>query len=102
MQTATGVEHNFEWVDFSKLIEEAPDWLHEWAEAVGTDLATGLQEEPGWNAFVLSDGVVYHTYSCYPPDGDLLAPYYYRLLDQVPKGRGDEVRARRHDEYEHS
>ena len=32
------------------------------------------------------------------PDGDL-APYYYQLLDQVPKGRGDEVRARRHDEY---
>jgi predicted dithiol-disulfide oxidoreductase (DUF899 family) len=55
---------------------------------------------PGWNAFSLCDGVVYHTYTRYAPDGDLLAPYYYQLLDQVPKGRGDEVRAHRHDEYE--
>jgi predicted dithiol-disulfide oxidoreductase (DUF899 family) len=74
--------------------------LEEWAVAVGTDLPTGLIEGPGWNAFVLSDGVVYHTYSRQAPDGALLAPYYYQLLDQVPKGRGDEFRVRRHDEYE--
>src|SRR5206468_323097 len=30
-------------------------------------------------------------------DGNLLSPYYYELLEQVPKGRGDEYRARRHD-----
>jgi predicted dithiol-disulfide oxidoreductase (DUF899 family) len=41
-----------------------------------------------------------HTYSRYAPDGDLQAPYYYQLLDQVPKGCGDEVRVRRHDERE--
>jgi predicted dithiol-disulfide oxidoreductase (DUF899 family) len=87
---------------FPQMIEEAPDWLVEWAEAVGTDLATGLAEGPGWNAFALEDGDVYHTYSRHAPDGDLLAPYYYQLLDQVPKGRGDEVRVRRHDEYEHA
>ena len=63
-------------------------------------MATGLAEGPGWNAFALSDGGVYHTYSRHAPDGDLLAPYYYQLLDQVPKGRGDDVRVRRHDEYE--
>ena len=67
--------------------------------AVGTDLASGLTEGPGWSAFALSDGMVHHTYSCHAPDGNLLAPYYYQLLDQVPKGRGDEMRARRHDEY---
>jgi predicted dithiol-disulfide oxidoreductase (DUF899 family) len=86
--------------DFQKLIKEAPDWLEEWAVAVGTDLPTGLIEGPGWNAFVLSDRVVYHTYARQAPDGALLAPYYYQLLDQVPKGRGDEFRVRRHDEYE--
>jgi predicted dithiol-disulfide oxidoreductase (DUF899 family) len=86
--------------EFRKLVEEPPDWLEEWAVAVGTDLATGLVEGPGWIAFALSDGVVHHTYSRPAPDGALLAPYYYQLLDQVPKGRGDEVRATRHDEYE--
>jgi predicted dithiol-disulfide oxidoreductase (DUF899 family) len=87
--------------EFQKMINEPPDWLVEWAEAVGTDLATGLAEGPGWNAFALSDGLVYHTYSRHAPDGDILEPYCYQLLDQVPKGRSDEVRATRHDEYEH-
>ena len=85
--------------ELAKMVAEPPDWLEEWAEAVGTDLATGLQEGPGWNAFALADGVVHHTYTRYAPDGDLLAPFYYQLLDQVPKGRGDEVRVHRHDEY---
>jgi predicted dithiol-disulfide oxidoreductase (DUF899 family) len=49
--------------------------------------------------FALSDGVVYHTYSRHAPDAALLAPYDYQLLDHVPKGRGDEFRAKRHDEY---
>ncbi len=83
-----------------KLIDEPPEWLEVWADQVGTDLPTGLREGPGWNAFALADGVVYHTYSRHAPDGDLLAPYYYQLLDQVPKGRGEEVRTVRHDEYE--
>jgi hypothetical protein len=26
--------------EFTKLIDEAPDWLREWAVAVGTDLAS--------------------------------------------------------------
>ncbi len=82
------------------MIDEPSDWLQEWAVAVGTDLQSGLAEGPGWNAFALSDGVVYHTYSRFAPDGDLLAPYYYQLLDQTPKGRVDEFRATRHDEYE--
>ena len=85
--------------DFRKLIEEAPDWLVEWAVAVGIDLASGLVEGPGWGAFALSEWVVHHTYSRHAPDGNLLAPYYYQSLDQVPKGCGDEFRARRHDEY---
>jgi len=84
---------------FTQMIEEPPQWLSDWAEQVGSDLASGLAEGPGWNAFALEDGVVYHTYSRHAPDGDLLAPYYYQLLDQVPKGRGESFRMLRHDEY---
>ena len=49
----------------------------DWAENVGTDLASGMAESPGWNVFALEDGVVYHTYSRTAPDRFLLAPYYY-------------------------
>jgi predicted dithiol-disulfide oxidoreductase (DUF899 family) len=82
------------------MIKQPPDWLQEWAEAVGTDLESGLAEGPGWMAFVLEDGVVYHTYSRLAPDRDFVVPYYYQLLDRTPKGRGDDFRAFRHDEYE--
>ncbi len=93
-------EEQMESDEFRKLIEEAPDWLQDWAVAVGADLERGLAEGPGWIAFALEDGVVHHTYTRHAPDGSLLAPYYYQLLDQVPKGRGDEYRATRNDEYE--
>jgi predicted dithiol-disulfide oxidoreductase (DUF899 family) len=86
--------------EFAKMINEPPDFLEEWSVAVGTDLASGLQEGPGWVVFALDEGVVYHTYSRHAPDGVLLAPYYYQLLDVVPGGRGDEYRATRHDEYQ--
>jgi predicted dithiol-disulfide oxidoreductase (DUF899 family) len=45
-------------------------------------------------------GVVYHTYSRLAPDRDFVVPYYHQLLDRTPKGRVDEFRAWRHDEYE--
>jgi predicted dithiol-disulfide oxidoreductase (DUF899 family) len=81
------------------MIDEPPEWLAAWANDVGTDLEHGLAEGPGWAAFALEDGVVYHTYSRHAPDGDLLAPFYYQLLDQVPFGRPTDFRATRHDEY---
>jgi predicted dithiol-disulfide oxidoreductase (DUF899 family) len=74
--------------------------LTDWSVAVGADLEKGLAEGPGWAVFAFDDGVVHHTYSRHAPDGALLAPYYYQLLDQTPRGRGDEFRATRHDEYE--
>jgi predicted dithiol-disulfide oxidoreductase (DUF899 family) len=40
-----------------------------------------------------------HSTSRHAPDGGLLAPYHFQLLDQVPSGRGDESSATRHDEY---
>ncbi|HEX9379286.1 MAG TPA: DUF899 family protein [Gaiellaceae bacterium] len=85
--------------ELAKMVAEAPDWLKYWSENVGTDLASGMAESPGWNVFALEDGVVYHTYSRTAPDRFLLAPYYYQLLDQIPDGRDGDFPLRRHDEY---
>ena len=54
------------------------------------------------SAFVLEDGVVYHTYSCYDRGTDVLNPTW-QLLDRAPRGRGGpdfEGWPRRHDEYD--
>ncbi len=83
----------------AKMVAEAPAWLKDWAENVGTDLASGMAESPGWNVFALEDGVVYHTYSRTAPDRFLLVPYYTQLLDQIPAGRDADFPLRRHDEY---
>ena len=65
-------------------------------------------DEPmGLSAFVLSGGIVYHTYSCYDRGTDALIGTW-QLLDRTPKGRfkaADEGAPstgwpRRHDEYE--
>jgi predicted dithiol-disulfide oxidoreductase (DUF899 family) len=81
------------------MLEEPPDWLQDWAKDVGTELEEGMLENPGWIAFALDDGVVYHTYSRFAPDRDFVVPYYNQLLDRTPKGRVDEFQATRHDEY---
>jgi predicted dithiol-disulfide oxidoreductase (DUF899 family) len=84
---------------FTELVAEAPDWLKVWADNVGTDLASGIAESPGWNVFKLEDGVIYHTYSRTAPNRFMLAPYYDQLLDQVPAGRNLDFPLRRSDEY---
>jgi predicted dithiol-disulfide oxidoreductase (DUF899 family) len=66
----------------------------------GTDPATFLRERPGMSAFVLEDGVVYHTYSTYARGLDGLWGMY-QWLDRTPRGRNETgVWWRRHDEYE--
>ena len=85
--------------ELAKMVAEAPAWLQDWAENVGTDLTSGMAESPGWNVFALEDGVVYHTYSRTAPDRFLLVPYYTQLLDQLPDGRDADFPLRRHDEY---
>ncbi len=87
--------------ELAKMIAEPPDFLREWAVSVGTDIPSGITEGPGFIAFALQDGVVYHTYSRHTTGG-AFAPYHYQLLDQTPHGRGDELKAVRHDEYEHA
>ena len=69
------------------------------AASTGTDWATFTQEAPGMSAFVLRDGIVYHTYSTYARGLDGLWGIY-QWLDRAPLGRNEkELWMRRHDEY---
>jgi predicted dithiol-disulfide oxidoreductase (DUF899 family) len=72
----------------------------EMAAMTGTDVATYTRERPGMSAFVLEDGVVYHTYSTYARGLDGLWGMY-QWLDRAPSGRNETgVWWRRHDEYD--
>jgi predicted dithiol-disulfide oxidoreductase (DUF899 family) len=85
--------------EMQAMLKDPPEFLQEWAKQTGTDLESGLSEGPGWIAFALDDGVVYHTYTRMAPDRDFVVPYHLQLIDRTPKGRSDEMRAFRHDEY---
>lgn len=77
----------------------APAPVVEFAGACGTDAPTYSLDRPGMSAFVLEDGVVYHTYSTYGRGVDALWSMY-QWLDRAPKGRNETgVWWRRHDEY---
>ncbi|MGH7226310.1 MAG: DUF899 domain-containing protein [Gemmataceae bacterium] len=66
----------------------------------GTDVATYLRERPGMSAFVLEDGVVYHSYSTYARGLDGLWGMY-QWLDRAPLGRNEKgMWWRRRDEYD--
>jgi len=74
--------------------------LAEIAAGAGTDWETFARERPGLSAFVLEDGVVYHTYSAYSRGLDGLWGMY-QWLDRAPRGRNETgVWWRRHDEYD--
>jgi predicted dithiol-disulfide oxidoreductase (DUF899 family) len=69
------------------------------AAMTGTDVPTYAREAPGMSAFVLEDGVVYHTYSAYARGLDGLWGMY-QWLDRASKGRNEtEPWLRRRDEY---
>ena len=70
------------------------------ASQTGTDMATYTRERPGVSAFVLEDGVVYHTYSSYARGVDSLWGMY-QWLDRAPKGRNENgVWWKHHDRYD--
>jgi predicted dithiol-disulfide oxidoreductase (DUF899 family) len=64
------------------------------------DLNLHETELHGLSAFVLEEGVVYHTYSTYDRGTDVLNGTW-QLLDRAPKGRSGEPKdwPLRHDEY---
>ncbi len=73
--------------------------IAEVAATTGTDVAAYTRERPGMSAFVLEDGIVYHTYSAFTRGLDGLWGMY-QWLDRAPKGRNETgLWLRRHDEY---
>jgi predicted dithiol-disulfide oxidoreductase (DUF899 family) len=76
-----------------------PDGPATFSAMCGIDAPTYGRERPGMSAFVLEDGVVYHTYSTYARGVDGLWGMY-QWLDRAPRGRNETgVWWRRHDEY---
>ena len=93
------VEYNYERGGHAMDIEPAHPVVTEFARRSGTDAATYARDRPGVSAFVLQDGVVYHTYSSYARGVDGLWGMY-QWLDRAPKGRNETgLWFRRHDEY---
>jgi predicted dithiol-disulfide oxidoreductase (DUF899 family) len=69
------------------------------AAAAGTSFFNYVREKPGMSAFVLEDGVVYHTYSAFARGLDGLWGAY-QWLDRAPKGRNEpDYWWKRRDEY---
>ena len=84
--------------EVTAMIADPPDWLQEWSRQTGAPLEDGLREVPGFIAFALEDGVVYHTYTVTAPD-PFVAPYHAALLQRTAKPGPDAPRAWRKDEY---
>jgi predicted dithiol-disulfide oxidoreductase (DUF899 family) len=100
-QRKGGVEYNYRRGGHA-MTEEAtiPPVVLENAAKTGAEPAAYLRERPGVSAFVLEDGVVYHTYSSYARGLDGLWGMY-QWLDRAPKGRNEQgVWWRHHDRYE--
>jgi predicted dithiol-disulfide oxidoreductase (DUF899 family) len=78
---------------------QVPAPVAEFAASCGTDGLAYMRQRPGVSAFVLEDGVVFHTYSTYARGLDGLWGMY-QWLDRAPKGRNESgIWWRRHDEY---
>ncbi len=95
------VEYNFRERDLRPPTGEESSWNALSESSVGTDWETYRREGPGMSAFVLEDGVVYHTYSAYERGLDALWGMY-QWLDRAPRGRNETGGWwwRRHDEYD--
>jgi predicted dithiol-disulfide oxidoreductase (DUF899 family) len=98
-QREGSVDYNFQRGGHAMDVVPAPAPVVEFATACGTDAPTYSLDRPGMSAFVLEDGVVYHTYSAYGRGVDALWGMY-QWLDRAPKGRNETgVWWHRHDEY---
>ncbi len=93
------VEYNYRHGGHAMDATPVPEPVAQFAAMCGTDAPTYSRDRPGMSAFVLEDGVVYHTYSTYTRGLDGLWGMY-QWLDRAPKGRNETgVWWRRHDEY---
>jgi predicted dithiol-disulfide oxidoreductase (DUF899 family) len=76
-----------------------PEPVAQFAATCGTDAPTYTRDRPGLSAFVIEDGVLYHSYSTYARGLDGLWGMY-QWLDRAPKGRNESgIWWRRNDEY---
>jgi predicted dithiol-disulfide oxidoreductase (DUF899 family) len=99
-QRAGDIEYNYRHGGHAMDAKSAPEPVRQFAAMCGTDAPTYTRDRPGMSAFVLEDGVVYHTYSTYARGLDALWGAY-QWLDRGPKGRNEAgVWWRRHDEYD--
>jgi predicted dithiol-disulfide oxidoreductase (DUF899 family) len=104
-QREGGIEYNYRREAGSPLVgRDTASWqegpVAQMAATTGTDVPTYTRERPGMSAFVLEDGVVYHTYSTYARGLDGLWGMY-QWLDRAPRGRNETgIWWRRHDEYD--
>ena len=100
MQQRDGeVEYNYQRGRHAMDADPAPEPVQQFAATCGTDAKTYARDRPGLSAFVLEDGVVYHTYSTYARGLDGLWGMY-QWLDRAPKGRNENgIWWRHHDRY---
>jgi len=95
------VEYNYARGTHAMDMTPVPPPVAQFAATCGTDVATYRRDRPGMSAFVLEDGVIYHSYSTYARGLDGLWGAY-QWLDRAPKGRNEQgIWWRRHDEYGH-
>jgi predicted dithiol-disulfide oxidoreductase (DUF899 family) len=93
------VEYNFRRGGHAMDAAQVPEPVARFAATCGTDAPTYSRDRPGMSAFVLEDGVVYHTYSTYARGLDGLWGMY-QWLDRAPLGRNEKgIWWRRNDEY---
>ncbi len=99
-QRSGGADYNFR--PQPPLPPTAPNpegFVDQIAAMTGTDVPTYTREAPGMSAFLLEDGVVYHTYSAYARGVDAIWGMY-AWLDRAPRGRNETGPwFRRRDEY---
>src|SRR5438876_1605875 len=95
-----GSEHNDRRGGHAMTETTLPPVVIENAARAGAEPIAYVRERPGLSAFVLEDGVVYHTYSTYARGLDGLWGMY-QWLDRAPKGRNEQgLWWRHHDSYE--
>jgi predicted dithiol-disulfide oxidoreductase (DUF899 family) len=82
------IEYNYQRGGHVMDATAVPQIVAQNAAMTGTDVATYTRERPGMSAFVLADGIVYHTYSTYARGLDGLWGMY-QWLDRAPMGRNE-------------
>jgi predicted dithiol-disulfide oxidoreductase (DUF899 family) len=93
------IEYNYRRDAHAMDASPVPPPVAQFAATCGTDPASFTRDRPGMSAFVLEDGVVYHTYSTYARGLDAMWGAF-QWLDPAPKGRNEQgIWWRRHDEY---